>query len=237
MPQKRDPRLFDTPFSAAYWRLAAGELRSVRMLVLAAMLTALRIAVKSLRIPVGPDLNITFGFLVNAAGSMIYGPVVAILASAVSDTVGAVLFPTGTYFFPFIFEEIAGGLLFALFYYRARLSAARVLLGRFAVTVVCNLLLNPLFLTWYYALILGRSYTFLTWPRLAKNIALFPIQTVALVLVFDLLLPVTDRMGLTFSGGAKLKITKQNAAALIALTLLAAALVVAYYVWVYVPKA
>ena len=64
-----------------------------------------------------------------------------------------------------------------------------------------------------------------------------PIQTVALVLVFDLLLPVTDRMGLTFSGGAKLKITKQNAAALIALTLLAAALVVAYYVWVYVPKA
>ena len=113
----------------------------------------------------------------------------------------------------------------------------RVLLGRFAVTVVCNLLLNPLFLTWYYALYLGKAYRFLTWPRLAKNIALFPVQTIALILVFNLLLPVTDRMGLTFSGGVKLQLTKKNIAAMIVLTVLAAALVVAYYVWVYVPKA
>ena len=237
MSRKLDPRFFDTPFSADYWRLAAGEFRSVRMLVLAAMLTALRIAVKSLRVPVGPDLNITFGFLVNAVGSMIYGPVVAILASAVSDTAGALLFPSGTYFFPFIFEEIAGGVLFALFYYRARLTTVRVMLGRFAVTAVCNLLLNPLFLMWYYALYLGKAYRFLTWPRLAKNIALFPLQTIALVLVFNLLLPVTDRMGLTASGGVKMRLTKKNIAAVILLTVLAAALVVAYYLWVYKPKA
>lgn len=233
----KDNRLFPHPFSGAYWRLAAAECRNGRMLVIAAMLTAMRIAVKSLSIPVGPSLKITFGFMVNAVGSMIYGPVVAIAASAVSDTVGALLFPSGTYFFPFIFEEIAGGVLFALFYYRAKLSTTRVMLGRLAVTAVCNLILNPVLLMWYYAVIVGKSYAFMTWPRLAKNIALFPLQTVVLVLLFNLLLPVTNRMGLTYAGGGKLEITKKNVFALIALTVIAAAAVVAYYFWVYQPKA
>ena len=234
---QQNDRLFSHPFSAAYWRLAAAEYKKPKMLVLAAMLTAMRIAVKSLSVPVGPSLKITFGFLVNAVGSMIYGPVVAVAASAVSDTLGAILFPSGTYFFPFIFEEIAGGVLFALFYYRARLSATRVMLGRLAVTAVCNLILNPLLLMWYYAVIVGKSYAFMTWPRLAKNIALFPLQTVALVLLFNLLLPVTNRMGLTYTGNSKLALTKKNVLALIALTVLAAAAVAAYYLWVYRPKA
>ncbi len=234
---QKDKRLFPTPFSGDYWRLAAAEFKNWKMLVLAAMLTAMRIAVKSLFIPVGPSLKITFGFLVNAVGSMIYGPVVAIAASAISDTLGAILFPSGTYFFPFIFEEIAGGVLFALFYYRAKLSTTRVMLGRLAVTVVCNLILNPILLMWYYAVIMGKSYAFMTWPRLAKNIALFPLQTVALVLLFNLLLPVTNRMGLTYTGSGKLEITKKNIITLIALTVISAAVVIAYYLWVYKPKA
>ena len=234
---RKNTQLFTHPFSRAYWRLAAAECKDGKMLAIAAMLTAMRIAVKSLSIPVGPSLKITFGFLVNAVGSMIYGPVVAIAASAVSDTLGALLFPSGAYFFPFIFEEIAGGVLFALFYYRAKLSTTRVMLGRLAVTAVCNLILNPALLTWYYAVIVGKSYAFMTWPRLAKNVALFPLQTVALVLLINLLLPATNRMGLTCTGGEKLKITGKNVFALIALTVIAAAAVAAYYVWVYQPKA
>ena len=39
------------------------------------------------------------------------------------------------------------------------------------------------------------------------------------------------------SGGVKMQLTKKNIAAVIVLTVLAAALVVAYYVWVYKPKA
>ena len=228
--------LFDTPFHRDYWRLAVREFSSLRMLILTGILTALRIAVKSLTVPIGPSLNITFGFLVNAVGSMIYGPVVAIAASAVSDTAGAILFPTGTYFFPFIFEEIAGGVLFALFFYRARITTKRVLLGRFSVTVVCNLLLNPLFLMWYYALYLGKSYRFMTWPRLAKNIALFPVQTVLLVLLFRLLLPITTRMRFTYADANDLTIRKSDIVGIVLLTIAAAAVIVLYYLFVYQPK-
>ena len=225
--------LFDSPFHRDYWRLAAGEFRSLRVLILAALLTALRIAIKSVKIPIAADLYITFGFLVNAVGSMVYGPVVAVLTSAVSDTVGALLFPTGTYFLPFLLEEIAGGVIFALFYYRARITTTRVLLGRLAVTVVCNLILNPLFMMWYYALYIGKAYTFMTIPRLAKNIALFPVQTVLLVLLFRLLLPVTNQLKMTHADPSSLRITRKDVVSLIVLTVAAAAIVILYFFLIY----
>ena len=229
MSGQNNTTLFHTPFSREYWRLSAGELKITRTLVIAALLTALRIAIKSFRIPVGPNLNITFGFLINSVGSMIYGPVVAILTSAISDTLGAILFPSGTYFFPFIFEEIAGGLLFALFYYRAKLSASRVILGRFAVTLVCNLVMNPILMYYYYLFVLGKSYTIFSLPRVIKNLALFPLQCLILVVLFNALLPVTNRMGLTYTKVTKLEIGKKEIVWLVVLTILSAVAVAGYY--------
>ena len=225
----RSRELFRTPFSAGYWKLACGELKSTQVLVLAAVLTAMRIAVKSLTIPIGPDLTITFGFMINAVGSMIYGPVVAIIASAVSDTVGALVFPHGVYFFPFIFEEIAGGLIFALFYYRTRLNSLRVILGRFAVTAIVNLMITPVIMFYYYKLILGKAYRLFTLPRMIKNLALFPLQCLVLIFIFNAILPVTDHMGLTNTGREKMEIRRKDIILLVVLTAVSAAAVAAYY--------
>ena len=79
-------KYFRTPFCADYWRQAFSELRNTRTLVFAALVLALRIAMKPLRIPVAADVNVTFGFIVNALGSMVYGPVVGLLGGALSDT-------------------------------------------------------------------------------------------------------------------------------------------------------
>ena len=228
--EERERTLFKTPFSRHYWGLAAKEFKSLRMLCIAAMLTALRIAVKALSIPVPgiPNLNITFGFLVNSVGSMIYGPLVAIAASAVSDTLGAILFPQGAYFFPFIFVEIAGGLIFALFYYRAKMTAFRIILGRFAVTAVCNLILNPIIMYYYYELVLGKAYTLYTLPRVIKNLVLFPAESVVLVILFNALIPVTNHFKLTYTGKTKIQFTKRDIIILIIMTIIAALSIVGY---------
>ena len=42
----------------------------------------------------------------------------------VSDTLGALLFPTGAYFFPFIFVEMLGSFLFAVSLYRTKITSA-----------------------------------------------------------------------------------------------------------------
>lgn len=87
-------------FSKEYWRLAAENFFKSKMLVFAALICALRIAVKSLRVTIVPQtLYLTFDPYVNALGSLVYGPLVGLAVGAVSDTIGALLFPSGAYFF------------------------------------------------------------------------------------------------------------------------------------------
>lgn len=228
---EKNRKLFTTPFSAEYWLLSVREMKSIHVLVIAALLTALRIAIKSLKIMVGPDLIVTFGFVVNALGSLIYGPVMAAVTSAISDILGAVLFPSGVYFFPFTLIEMIGGMLFALFYYRAKITTVRVVLGRFSVTLICNLILNPICLYYYNMIIMGKSYVIFSLPRVIKNLALFPLQSLILVIFFNALLPITNRLKLTHTGETKLVIQEKEIIMLVLLTLVSALAVAAYYLY------
>ena len=228
---EKNRKLFTTPFSAEYWSLSLKEMKSVKVLVIAALLTALRIAIKSAKIPIGPDLTVTFGFVVNALGSMIYGPVMAAITSAVSDILGAVIFPSGAFFFPFTLVEVLGGVLFALFYYRAQITTVRVVWGRFAVTAICNLILNPIALYYYNTFLMGKSYAIFSLPRIIKNLALFPVQSLILVLFFNAMLPITNRMKLTHTGDVKLVIQKKEIIMIVLLTLVSALAVAGYYLY------
>ena len=193
------PGLYASPFSKAYWRDAVRELGKVRMLAVAAILIAVRVALKSVAIPIAPPtLMINLGFFVNALGAMIFGPVVAIIAAAISDTLGCILFPTGVYFFPFIFTEIAGSLIFALFLYRAPLTNLRVTLSRFCVSFFVNIVIQTPIMLLYYQMVLGKSYAIFDLPRICKNLVLFPIESLLLILFLNVITPLTYRMRLTY---------------------------------------
>ncbi len=218
--------LFRTPFSRAYWRTATAELKNTRMLVLAALLVAVRVAVKSVRIPIMENLYITIGFLPNALGSMIYGPVVALLTGFVSDMLGALLFPVGAYFPPFALVEMTGSLLFALFLYRAPFRVWRVALSKFSVNLLCNILLTPLFLAWMS----GKAAILTSVPRIAKNVLLFPLETLLLTVFLGAVLPMLKTLHLTANGQTAVKLSARHyilLAALFAVSLAAVAL----YVW------
>ena len=230
----KDRTLFNHPFSARYWLLAFREFTSLRMLLIAALLTACRIAVKALSIPIMPGLSVNFGFIFNAAGSMIYGPVVAVAASAVSDTLGAILFPKGAYFFPYIFAEIAGGVVFALFYYRSHMETLRVILGYFSVMIIVNFILNPVI--GYLSYLIHNpeqkeAYQFLALPKIITNLVLFPLKSFVLVLLFRLLLPITNRFELTFTGTTNLKLTWKEVLWIIGLTVVSALALFGYYLY------
>ena len=157
--RQKSTTLYANPFSAAYWRDAAAELKDTRMLVIAALMIALRVALKSLGIPLAPNLKINIAFFVNALGAMIFGPVVAAVAAAISDTLGCILFPQGVYFFPFIFIEMAGSVIFALFLYRAKLTVTRIALSRFCINFFVNIVMNMPLMALYYDVILSPHPT------------------------------------------------------------------------------
>ena len=92
---QKSTALYPHPFSAAYWRDAAAELKDTKMLVITALMIALRIALKPFAIYIGPQMAIQTATLATALGAMIFGPVVAIPAALISDTIGFMIYPTG----------------------------------------------------------------------------------------------------------------------------------------------
>lgn len=222
--------LFASPFSREYWRVAAGEFKKQRVLIFAALMIALRVALKPLGIPIAADLKINVAFFINAYGAMVFGPVVAVVAAAISDTLGCILFPTGVYFFPFIFIEIAGSVIFALFLYRAEVTAKRVILSRFCIDFFVNIVLNTPVMWLYYRMVMGKSYALFDLVRVVKNLAMFPIESVLLILFLRTVIPPTRRLGYVFSGVDALRFTKKNTALLIALVLIGALAVTGYAV-------
>lgn len=219
MSQTKNKTLYPHPFSKAYWKDAAGELKDTRVLVFAALMIALRVAMKLVAIPLAPGLKINTAFIVNALGAMVFGPVVAAICAVATDILGYLQNPEGVYFVPFVLTEVAGSVIFALFLYRAKVGPVRVMLSRFTICIVVNMLIQTPIYMWYYALYMGgKQYTFaMALPSIIKNLFMFPLESVALTLFLRIMIPITNRMGLTQTGvDAKdaLKFTQKQVAVL-----------------------
>ena len=78
-------------FSHAYFKEAAKVFKDARKLAFAAVICALRVAVKSLSLQIAPGVYLSFDCYVNALGSLVYGPLMALCVGAVSDTIGGVM--------------------------------------------------------------------------------------------------------------------------------------------------
>ena len=237
--RQKSTALYPHPFSKAYWRDAAAELKDIKMLVITALMIALRIALKPFAIYIGPQMAIQTATLATALGAMIFGPVVAIPAAMISDTVGFMLYPTGDYFLPFMLTEIASTMIYALCFYRAKPNATRVMIARFMICFLVNIVLQQLIFAWQYTYmgnpnkakdsILGITAI----ARIFKNLFFFPIETVVITLFLKVLLPVTSRAKLTYGGSKGLEFTKKQIAALVLLVVIGAGSAVGYLDYYY----
>ena len=230
--KERSTTLYPHPFSKAYWRDACAELKSTKMLVFAALMIALRVALKLVAIPLAPNLKINTAFLANALGAMVFGPVVAGLSAIVSDVLGVII--TGDqYFPPFVLTEIAGSMIFALFLYRAKLTPTRVMLSRFCICFFVNIVLQTPIMMLYYQLMMGGKHYVLALPQILKNLFMFPIESVLLTLFLSVIQPITYRMKLTYSADRALTFSKKQVAALVVLFVVGAASVYGYLTYHY----
>ena len=182
--------LFRTPFSAPYWRTASGELKKLHMLILAALFVAMRVAISSLRIPVGENLYIYISFMVTSVGSMIYGPVVAVIGAVVSDFLSFFIFSTGDpFFFGYTLSEMLGALVFALFLYRTRITVLKIALSRTLIDLFINVGLGSL----WSAMLYSKGYYYYLAKSIVKNGVLLPIEIILLVVLLQVIMPLVAK--------------------------------------------
>ena len=236
---QKNTTLFPSPFSKGYWRTAAAELKDTKMLVVTALMIALRVALKPLAIPLGPQLSIQTAMLATALGAMIFGPVVAIPAAMISDTVGFMIYPTGDYFLPFMLTEIASTMFYALFLYRSKVTPTRVMLSRFCICFLVNVVLQQFIYAWWYVYIGNPEQAkesilgIMTVARIFKNLAMFPIEAVVLTLFLRFLMPVCKRAKLVFSTESDMKFDKKQIITLVCLILVGSVSAVSYMAYRY----
>lgn len=188
-------------FSRGYWREATYQLKDVRMITIAALIVALRIAVKFLKIELAPGLGISLDGYVNSLGSLIYGPVVGLVVGAISDTLGCLVTGRmGEYFPPFMLVEMSSSFIFALFFWRRKINVRSTLGAKFTVNLVSNIILTSVFNKWmyflYYGLEKAQAYNIINGARIVKNLVLFPLEATSIVMVFTFALPVLARLKL-----------------------------------------
>ena len=121
-----------------YWRAAVKELKSLKRLVFAALMCALSIVIGALYVVVGDNLRVYFTFFVTAVGCAVYGPVMGMLAAAVTDTLNFFLFPSGPYFPGYMLSEMAAALIYGLFLYRKKITVLRLFGAKFLVNYLVN---------------------------------------------------------------------------------------------------
>ena len=184
-------QLFKTPFSAAYWKTAAAELKSYRALVFSALMIATCIVLSHCKIPLGENLSLSVTFLARALCALVCGPVVVILFGAAEDTLSFFLSSGGYPYFPgYMLTTILGCMIYALFFYRAKITWRRIILAK-VITNIQNVLLGSL----WSAMLYSKGYIYYLTTSAVKNALYLPLQILMLGFLLQALLPVLHKTG------------------------------------------
>lgn len=198
--------LFNNPFSKKYWYTAAMELCSIRSLCIAAVLIALRIALKVVDIPLGVGISIGVGFLVNSVLGAVCGPVIALIAGAITDSLGYLVDPQGgPYLFLFMFVEMLGSFIYALFLYKTKITFGKLLLCKASVNLFVNIILQNILL--YVYNYIGKAIFVTITTSVVKNVILLPVEVMMLTVFLGALIPPLKKMKILPAEQEQLKIS------------------------------
>lgn len=186
--------MYSHPFSAAYWRDAARELRDLRKLTFAALMIAMCVVLSHIpSVPLFGGAKVTWGFLARSVCALACGPVLGMVFGFAEDILSFFLTGGGGYpFFPgYTLTTMLGVLIYALFFYRTPITIRKIFLAKL-VTNIENVVLGALWM----AILSGKAWYVTASASALKNLIMLPVQTVLLVLLFCALLPVLRRAGL-----------------------------------------
>ncbi|GHP12809.1 folate ECF transporter [Lentilactobacillus fungorum] len=154
------------------------KLRTVDVVVLGVLMA---LALILGRLTVGTQfLRLSFGFIMIAITSYLYGPLWSATTAALGDIIGTLI--SGSPYFPgFTVSAILGAAIYGVFFYDKQISWQRVIFSQLLIAVLVNTVLNTLWLTVMYQ----TPFFGLLPVRLLKEIIMTPIQIAILYFVLN----------------------------------------------------
>lgn len=184
-------RLYATPFSRTYWKDAQKTMGTLRMVVFAALMIAAARALSLIpSIPIA-HTKLSFGFLARAMCALVCGPTMGLAYGFAEDILGFILHPTGDFFFGYTLSTMLGVLIYALCFYRARITVLRLVVANTLVNVFVNAIVGSV----WTMMVRGGGYWGWFTVSLSKNLVTIVPKVILLYLLFQALLPILQRMG------------------------------------------
>lgn len=128
-----------------------------------------------------PILTIGFSFVPIMLGAIILGPKYSTFISTISDIIGALLFPSGSYFFGFTITAFLTGLIYGLLLHRKTFTIdksffIRIIISTILVTGLLNGLLNT-----FWIIIISKGASKVIIPiRILKQLIMAPIKVITI---------------------------------------------------------
>lgn len=147
---------------------------NARSIAVMGLLIALSITLSRLVAIETTFLKVDAAFVPQVILGMLFGPFWTGICGVLADLAGMALFGKATFFIGFTVSAFVEGVIYGFFFYQKEITWKRAFSATFAVTLISNLILTPLWLAMLYNVPL---FSWVVWgPRILKTAIWFPIQ-------------------------------------------------------------
>lgn len=145
---------------------------SIKDISILAFLLALQIVLSRFLSISALTFKIGFAFIPTVIVAILYKPYITVLFTAMSDFIGAILFPIGAYFVGFTITAAVAGLIIGYGFNNKNLSLPRILCVVGLKIIICSLLLNTYWITFF----VKKGFMVLFTARVTAGVIKFTVQ-------------------------------------------------------------
>ena len=157
---------------------------TVKIIVITALLIAIRIILSKLSLGSDSLFKVSFGFVGTILIGYYLGPWLGGLTMVIYDLLANTIFATGaTFFIGFTFSAFLSGFLAGVFFHHQNITGLRVFLYEFVQLLISNIFLTTL---WIHLLYQAPLWSLLA-VRIPKNLIMWPIETMIGLVVLNAL--------------------------------------------------
>jgi ECF transporter S component (folate family) len=150
------------------------RLRETKVLTFCGMMGALAVILGYVAtIKFGPYIRIGFSGLPNQVVDYLFGPWIGAIFGGAMDIIKWFASGDGNFFPGFTITAMLGAVIYGLFLFNRPLKLTNVILSQLVVKIVCNLILNTLWLNLLY----GQAIAAILPGRIISNLVMLPIDT------------------------------------------------------------
>ena len=150
------------------------QLKETKVLTICGLMGALAIILGQVAtIKFGQYVRIGFSGLPNQIVDYLFGPWIGAIFGGTMDVVKWFISGDGDFFPGFTITAMLGAFLYGIFIYNKPVKLWRVICAQISVKIVCNIILNTLWLNMLY----GKAIAAILPARIASNAVMLPIDT------------------------------------------------------------